>query len=192
MENEEAVISLDLPPQTPLSEETEAYFAKCQDKLGLVPNVLRAYSFDENKLRKFTDFYNEVMLAESDLSKLEREMIAVVVSAANRCHYCLIAHGATVRALSGDAALGDTLAANYRAASLSARHRAMLDYAWTLTTAPHDCGPAEEASLREAGFGDRAIWDIVAVTGFFNMTNRVASATKMRPNAQYYAMGRKS
>ncbi len=190
MENEEAVISLDLPPQSPLSDETAAYFAKCQEKLGLVPNVLHAYSFDENKLRKFTDFYNEVMLADSDLSKLEREMIAVVVSAANRCHYCVVAHGASVRALSGDAALGDTLAVNYRAASLSARHRAMLDYAWALTTAPHASGPGEEATLREAGFGDRAIWDIIAVTGFFNMTNRVATATKMRPNAEYYAMGR--
>jgi len=192
MENEEPVISLDLPPQSPLSAETQAYFDKCEEKLGLVPNVLRAYAFDEAKLRKFTDFYNEVMLADSDLSKLEREMIAVVVSAANRCHYCVVAHGASVRVLSGDAALGDTLAVNYRAAGLSSRHRAMLDHAWTLTVRPHDCGPAAEQALRDAGFADRAIWDIVAVTAFFNMTNRVASATKMQPNAQYYGMGRKS
>ncbi|MCF3936556.1 peroxidase-related enzyme [Acuticoccus sp. M5D2P5] len=189
MEREEAVISLDLP-RAELSEETQAYFEKCQEKLGLVPNVLLAYAFDETKLRCFTELYNDLMLSESDLSKLEREMIAVVVSSANHCHYCLVAHGAAVRALSGDPAFGDTLVANYRAAELSDRHRAMLDYAWSLTVRPAETTAEDQRPLHDAGFSDRAIWDIASVVGFFNMTNRVASATKMRPNREYYGMAR--
>ncbi|MEM8663575.1 MAG: peroxidase-related enzyme [Pseudomonadota bacterium] len=183
------VIALDLK-QADLSPETLAYFDKCQEKLGLVPNVLRAYAFDEAKLRAFTELYNDLMLADSPLSKLEREMIAVVVSAQNHCHYCIVAHGAAVRALSGDPVLGDTLCINYRAADLTARHRAMLDYASALTTAPQEADVAALERLREAGFCDRAIWDIAAVAAFFNMTNRVATATKMRPNDEYYPMAR--
>lgn len=187
----EPVISLDLP-KGPLSPETEAYFAKCEEKLGLVPNVLLAYAFNEKKLRCFTDLYNDLMLADSDLSKLEREMIAVVVSSANRCHYCLVAHGAAVRELSGDPILGETLVANYRAAKLTRKQRAMLDYAWRLTTAPMEIGEADNRALAKAGFSDAAIWDIAAVAGFFNMTNRVASATAMKPNEAYYGMARSS
>lgn len=189
MEHDEPVISLALPAAA-LSPETEAYFAKCREKLGLIPNVLLAYAFDEKKLRCFTDFYNDLMLADSQLSKLEREMIAVVVSSANRCHYCLVAHGAAVRELSGDPALGDTLVANYRAATLDERQRAMLDYAWALTVDPASMGPERQAALRDVGFDDRAIWDIAAVAAFFSMTNRLASATEMRPNPEYYSMAR--
>lgn len=189
MQHDNALIALDLP-QADLSEETLTYFAKCEEKLGMVPNVLRAYAFDEAKLRCFTDFYNELMLDDSELSKLEREMIAVAVSAHNRCHYCIVAHGATVRVLSGDPALGDTLSVNYRAAPLSPRHRAMLDFAVKSTATPGDVGAGDTEALRAAGFSDRAIWDITAVTAFFNMTNRVATATKMQPNAEYYSMGR--
>lgn len=189
MRDTDAIISLNLPP-APLSDSTRAYFAKCEEKLGLVPNVLKAYTFDEAKLRAFTEMYNDLMLAELELSKLEREMVAVVVSSANYCHYCLVAHGAAVRALSGDPALGDTLVANYRAADLSPRHRAMLDAAWSLTTAPHEGIDAHRHGLAQAGFSDRGIWDLISVAAFFNMTNRVASATHMRPNAEYYAMAR--
>lgn len=183
-------IALDLP-QADLSAETKAYFAKCEEKLGLIPNVLIAYAFDEAKLRCFTEFYNELMLADSELTKLEREMIAVVVSAHNHCHYCVVAHGASVRALSGDPALGDTLSVNYRAADLSPRHRAMLDFAAALTLEPARCDTEDTRRLREAGFSDRAIWDITAVIAFFNMTNRVATATKMKPNAEYYGLARR-
>ena len=107
----------------------EAYFAKCQEKLGFVPNVLEAYAFDNAKLEAFVGMYNDLMLAPSGLSKLEREMIAVAVSSVNRCYYCLAAHGAAVRALSGDPALGELMVMNYRAARLTKRHRAMLDFA---------------------------------------------------------------
>ena len=184
-----AITALALAP-APLSADMAAYFAKCEEKLGFVPNVLKAYAFDMAKLSAFVAMYNDLMLAPSGLSKLEREMIAVAVSAHNRCYYCLVAHGAAVRALSGDPALGELMAMNYRAARLSKRQRAMLDFAVKLTAEPWKVEEADRAALRRAGFSDRDIWDIAAVAGFFNMTNRVASATDMRPNSVYHGQGR--
>lgn len=173
-----------------LSPAMQSYFAKCTEKLGFVPNVLTAYAFDGAKLEAFVGMYNDLMLAPSGLSKLEREMIAVVVSSQNRCYYCLVAHGAAVRALSGDPVLGELMVMNYRAARLSRRHRAMLDFAVKLTTESWAVGEADREALRRAGFSDRDIWDIAAVAGFFNMTNRVASATDMLPNSVYHAQAR--
>jgi len=167
-----------------------AYFAKCDEKLGFVPNVLKAYAFDMPKLSAFVAMYNDLMLAPSGLSKLEREMIAVAVSAHNRCYYCLVAHGAAVRQLSGDSVLGELMAMNYRAARLSPRERAMLDFAVKVTAEPWLVEEADREALRRAGFSDRDIWDIAAVAGFFNMSNRVASATDMRPNSAYHAQSR--
>jgi uncharacterized peroxidase-related enzyme len=184
------VTALDLPMQDPLGAETEAYFAKCREKLGLVPNVLKAYAFDERKLRAFTDFYNDLMLADSGLSKLEREMIAVAVSSVNHCHYCLTAHGAAVRQLSGKPWLGEEIVMNYRVADLTPRERAMLDFAVKLTEEPDRIEEADRQKLRDAGFGDRDIWDIASVAAFFNMTNRVATATAMVPNPEYHAQAR--
>lgn len=183
------VTALKLPP-APLSPEMAAYFAKCEEKLGFVPNVLKAYAFDMTKLSAFVAMYNDLMLAPSGLSKLEREMIAVAVSSHNHCYYCLVAHGAAVRQLSGDPPLGELVAMNYRAARLSTRERAMLDFAAKVTAEPWLVEEADRAVLRRAGFSDRDIWDIAAVAGFFNMTNRVASATDMRPNSAYHRQSR--
>ena len=174
----------------PLSPAMQAYFDKCTEKLGFIPHVLKAYAFDTAKLEAFVAMYNDLMLAPSGLSKLEREMIAVAVSAQNRCYYCLVAHGAAVRALSGDAVLGELLVMNYRAARLSERHRAMLDFAAKLTTESWKTEEADRAALRAAGFSDRDIWDIASVAGFYNMTNRIASATDMRPNSVYHGQAR--
>lgn len=190
MENNGGVIALDLGPTAPLSEDTQAYFAKCEEKLGMVPNVLRAYAFHEEKLRAFTEMYNDLMLADSGLTKLEREMIAVAVSSVNRCFYCLTAHGAAVRQYSGDPELGELMVMNYRVADLDPRQRAMLDFAVKLTERPHEIVEADRQALRDAGFSDRDIWDIASVTAFFNMSNRVASATDMRPNPEYHAQAR--
>ncbi len=184
-----AVMALGLKPGV-LSPENQAYFAKCDEKLGFVPNVLAAYAHDDAKLTAFAAFYNDLMLAPSGLSKLEREMIAVAVSSVNRCYYCLAAHGAAVRQLSGDPVLGELLVMNYRAAELSKRHRAMLDFSVKLTEAPHLIGEEDRAALREAGFGERDIWDIGAVAAFYNMSNRMASAVDMRPNAEYHRQAR--
>ena len=185
----DSITALDLEPAE-LSEATKAYFAKCEEKLGLVPNVLLAYAFDEKKLRAFTDIYNDMMLGPSGLSKLEREMIAVAVSSINHCFYCLTAHGAAVRQLSGDPALGEMMVMNFRAADLSDRQRAMLEFATRLTEAPDKIVEADRQALRDAGFSDRDIWDIASTAAFFNMTNRVAAAVDMRPNAEYHAMAR--
>ncbi|HEU5276072.1 MAG TPA: peroxidase-related enzyme [Xanthobacteraceae bacterium] len=167
-----------------------AYFNKCEEKLGFVPNVLKAYAFDMPKLEAFVAMYNDLMLAPSGLSKLEREMIAVAVSAVNRCYYCLTAHGAAVRALSDDPVLGELMVMNYRAARLSPRERAMLDFAVKLTAEPWGVEEEDRERLREAGFSARDIWDIAAVAGFFNMSNRVATATDMRPNPAYHGQAR--
>ncbi|MGB6877533.1 MAG: peroxidase-related enzyme, partial [Candidatus Acidiferrales bacterium] len=178
-QDDSKVVALALAP-APLSAEMQAYFAKCDEKLGFVPNVLKAYALDMAKLSAFAAMYNDLMLAPSGLTRLEREMIAVAVSAQNRCYYCLVAHGSAVRALSGDPALGELMVMNYRAARLSRRERAMLDFAVKLTAEPWLVEEKDRAALRRAGFSDRDIWDIAAVAGFFNMSNRVASATDMR------------
>ena len=183
------VIALNLPPAK-LSPAMAAYFKKCQDKLGFVPNVLVAYAFDMTKLETFVALYNDLMLGDSGLSKLEREMIAVAVSSQNRCYYCLTAHGAAVRQYSGSPLLGEHMMMNYRAARLSKRQRAMLDFAVKLTASPWSVEEGDRERLRRAGFSDRDIWDISAVAGFFNMSNRVASATDMRPNAVYHRQAR--
>ena len=173
-----------------LSGEMQAYFAKCDEKIGFVPNVLRAYAHDNQKLEAFAALYNDLMLAPSGLSKLEREMIAVVVSSQNRCYYCLTAHGAAVRQLSGDPVLAEMLVQNYRAAELGPRHRAMLDFAVKLAGAPWSVEEPDRARLRSAGFSDRDIWDVAAVASFFSMSNRMASAVDMRPNREYHGQAR--
>ena len=178
------------PAREALDDDLRAVFDKCDEKLGLVPNVLATYSTKPAKLRNFMALYNELMLGESQLTKLEREMVAVVVSSANRCFYCLVAHGQAVRQLSGDPELGEMLVMNYRAAALSPRARAMLDFAWKLTVDPHMVDDPDRAALRDAGLGDDEIFDLADVIGFFNMSNRFATAVDMMPNRAYHAMDR--
>ncbi|MEZ5459631.1 MAG: peroxidase-related enzyme [Steroidobacteraceae bacterium] len=183
-------LKLRIPKRKQLAPDLRKYFDVCDEKIGFLPNVLAAYSFDETKLRAFIGMYNDLMMGDSALSKLEREMVAVVVSAANRCYYCLTAHGQAVREMSGDPALGELLVMNWRAAKVPKKQRAMLEFAHKLTVAPAETGDAERRALRRAGFDDRAIWDLCAVVGFFNMTNRLATGTDMMPNEQYHALSR--
>jgi uncharacterized peroxidase-related enzyme len=183
------VMALKLRPAR-LSPAMAAFFKSCEEKLGFVPNVMKAFSFDMAKLEAFVAYRNDLMLGGSGLSVLEREMIAAVVSAQNRCFYCLTAHGAAVRNLAGDPVLGEMMAMNYRSARLSKRQRVMLDFAVKLTVEPWSIEESDRARLRGAGFADRDIWDIAAVAAFYNMTNRLASATDMRPNGAYHAMAR--
>jgi len=183
-------VKLPIPPRRKLDPDIRKYFSLCDEKIGFLPNVLKAYSFDQTKLRAFMAMYNDLMMGDSRLSKLEREMIAVVVSAANRCYYCLTAHGQAVREMSGDPSLGETLVMNYRVAQITPRQRAMLDFAHHLTMKPAETGDAQRRALRKAGFRDRDIWDISAVVAFFNMTNRLATATDMMPNEEYLSLSR--
>tara|TARA_B100001093_G_C26847559_1_gene1023590 strand:- start:1471 stop:2043 length:573 start_codon:yes stop_codon:yes gene_type:complete len=190
MNSSSKITALDLPIIDPLPEETQKYFDICQEKLGMVPNVLQAYAFDIAKLDAFTGMYNELMLAGSGLSKLDREMIAVTVSSINKCFYCLTAHGAAVRQLSGNPQLGEMIAMNYKVAPLDVKQRKMLEFAEKITKNSADIQEADRQSLTDVGFSDRDIWDIANVAGFFNMTNRVSSAVDMRPNDEYHAQNR--
>ena len=187
----EPVVALNLPSEeVPLDERQKKYLEVCDEKLGFVPNVLAAYAWHREKFAGFSTMYNELMLGDSGLSKLEREMIALTVSSANHCYYCLTAHGAAVRGLSRDPMLGEQLVMNYRAARLSAKQRAMLDFAWKLTTQPIEVDEPDREALRKAGWTDRDIWDIASVAAFFNMTNRMSAATDMRPNDEYHKQAR--
>jgi len=188
MSDAHRIHALDLPVPAPsqLDEDVRTAFETIEREHGLLPNVLKAYSFDQEKLRPFMQMYNNLMLAESPLTRLEREMIAVVVSSLNRCVYCLTTHGAAVRNLSGNPVLGELLAMNYHAAGLEQRHRAMLDFAVKVTESSHTIGDADRDPLVEVGFDQRAIWDITAVAAFFNMTNRMSSALDFVPNVEYH------
>ena len=184
------VSALPIGDAAKLDDDLKAAYAKCIEKLGFVPNVLQAYSLRPQKLRNFMAMYNELMLAPSGLSKLEREMVAVVVSSANRCYYCLVAHGQAVRKLSGDPELGEMMVMNYRVAKLDPRQRAMLDFAWKLTTTPNDIGEPDREVLRRVGFSVDDIFDLAETVGFFNMSNRMAYAVDMMPNHEYHRLDR--
>jgi uncharacterized peroxidase-related enzyme len=180
------ISKLGVPDATALDGDLQVIWQKCVDKLGFVPNVFSTYSLKPQRLRNFMAMYNEVMLSDSGLSKLEREMVAVVVSSANRCYYCLVAHGAAVRSLSGDPELGEMMALNYRVAKLDRRQRAMLDYAWKLTTTPWLIDDADRTLLREVALTEQDIFDLSETVAFFNLSNRMASATDMMPNREYH------
>lgn len=182
--------ALKMPEQAKLPPDLQAYFDKCMEKLGFVPNVLRAYAFDAAKLKAFIDLVDDLMLGDSGLDKTEREMIAVAVSAINHCHYCLTAHGAALRLRAKNHEMGELIAQNYRAGELPARQVAMLDFAVKLTESPAKIVEADRQALRAVGFSDRDIWDIAAVASFYNMSNRLAAATDMKPNREYHYQGR--
>jgi uncharacterized peroxidase-related enzyme len=180
------ISKLGVPEHADLDDDLQQIFARCMEKLGFVPNVLATYSLRPQRLRNFMATYNEIMLSPSGLSKLEREMVAVVVSSANRCYYCLVAHGAAVRVLSGDPELGEMLALNYRIAQLDPRQRLMLDFAWKLTTAPHLVDDSDRDALSQQGLSAEDIFDLSETVAFFNLSNRMASATDMIPNREYH------
>jgi uncharacterized peroxidase-related enzyme len=184
------ISALGVPDPSGLDDDLRVIWKKCVDKLGFVPNVFSTYSLRPKRLRNFMAMYNEIMLSDSGLSKLEREMIAVVVSSANRCYYCLVAHGAAVRALSRDPELGEMMALNYRVAKLDARQRVMLDFTWKLTSTPHLIDDTDRDGLREVGLTNDDIFDLAETVAFFNLSNRMASATDMMPNREYHRQDR--
>jgi uncharacterized peroxidase-related enzyme len=184
------ISKLGVPDVSELDDDLRQIFARCVEKLGFIPNVLASYSLRPQRLRNFMATYNEIMLSPSGLSKLEREMVAVVVSSANRCYYCLVAHGAAVRALSGDPELGEMLVLNYRVAQLDPRQRLMLDFAWKLTTSPYLVDDSDRDALSQQGLSQEDIFDLAETVAFFNLSNRMASATDMIPNRDYHATSR--
>lgn len=181
-------LNLYLPVQLP--DDIATLFSKCQAKLGLIPNVLVAYAHRPEKLRVFSQYYNELMLGESGLSKLEREMIAVAVSSMNDCWYCQVAHGAAVRQYSGNPVLGDAIMINYRYADITPRQKAMLDFSEKLTKDSAQISEKDRQILRNHDLSEEDIWDVCEVAAFFNMSNRLASATGMKPNPDYHFQAR--
>ena len=171
-------------------EQVESYLKIVKEKIGFVPNVLAAFAKFPKQFEGFTKLYNSLMLGESGLTKLEREMIAVTVSSENHCFYCLVAHGSAVRELANDPQLGERIAANFRSAELPKRQEELLSFAKKLTRDPSEIGEQERKKLRDVGYTDRDIWDISAIVGFFNMTNRLASAIEMEPNNNYHNIAR--
>ena len=190
MPQPDRVMALPVPEIAAMEGDAKALFDKCMERFGMVPNVLRAYSVKPKKLMNFIRLYNEIMLGESGLSKLEREMIAVVVSSVNRCYYCLVAHGQATRQLSADPQLSELLGMNHRVAELGPRQRAMLDFAWKLAETPYQVGEADREALRKAGFSNDDIFDICDVVGFFSMSNRMASGLEIMPNPEYHRLDR--
>ena len=171
-------------------DQVENYLNIVNDKIGFIPNVLAAFAKFPKQFEGFTKLYNSLMLGESGLTKLEREMIAVTVSSENHCFYCLVAHGSAVRELSNDPQLGERIAANFRSAELPEKQLELLNFTKKLTRDPSEISESDRTKLREVGYTDRDIWDISAIIGLFNMTNRLASATEMEPNDNYHNIAR--
>ena len=171
-------------------DQVKNYLEIVQQKLGFIPNVLAAFAKFPKQFEGFTKLYNALMLGESGLTKLEREMIAVTVSSENHCFYCLVAHGSAVRELSNDPQLGERIAANFRSAELPNKQEELLNFTKKLTKDPSEIGENDRKKLRDVGYTDRDIWDISAIVGLFNMTNRLASATEMEPNNNYHNLAR--
>jgi uncharacterized peroxidase-related enzyme len=189
---EERLTWLRVPDEAELPPEVTALYEAPREKLGFVPNVLRLYALRPSHLVRWNEHYEELMKGDSGLSRAEREMIAVVVSVANRCRYCMAAHSAALRKLTKDPALADAIAADHRTAPLEPRVRAMLDYALALTLHPAEIAEADVDALRAAGFSDEDVMDIAEVTGMFNLTNRMASGLGWEPNPEYELLGRES
>lgn len=181
---------LRVPDPEELPAEVHALWEPSQEKLGFIPNVLRLFALRPMHLLRWTAHYDELMKGESGLSKAEREMIAVVVSVANECAYCIAAHSAALRKLLKDAALADAIAAGHRSAAIPERMKAALDYALALTRHPSCITESDVVALREAGWTDEDVMDIAEVTGMFNFSNRLASGLGWRPNPEYESLGR--
>jgi uncharacterized peroxidase-related enzyme len=186
----EPICWLDVPGADEVPDEVKELWEKPLEKLGFVPNVLRVYAIRPRHLQLWNAFYDDLMRGESGLSKAQREMIAVVVSTANRCHYCIVSHSAALRKLTGDPLLVEQLASNHAYAKVEPKERAMLDFAVKLTERSSSCSQADVEALRDAGWTDEEIMDIAEVAAMFNFTNRLASGLGWRPNDEYVSLGR--
>ncbi|MCJ2069475.1 peroxidase-related enzyme [Methylobacterium sp. J-030] len=174
----------DLPP------DIRTRISAAEEKLGFVPNVFLMLAHRPAEFRAFMAYHDTLMDKDGGLTKAEREMIVVATSAANQCQYCVVAHGAILRIRARDAFIADQVATNYRKADISARQRAMLDFALTVSQQAHTVGEPDKAALRAHGFDADDIWDIAAIAAFFGLSNRLANVADLRPNTAFYGMGR--
>jgi len=186
-----AISRYPVPDLKDLPEDLRARMLDVQQKAGFVPNVFLALAHRPAEWRAFMAYHDALLLKETgSLTKGEREMIIVATSAANQCLYCVVAHGAILRIYEKQPLVADQLAVNHRKADITQRQRAMLDFAMKVCTASHTVEEADFAALRAHGFDDEDIWDIGAITAFFGLSNRMANLTAMRPNDEFFLMGR--
>jgi len=179
-----------VPKLEDLPEDIRARILAVQEKAGFVPNVFLALAHRPDEFRAFFAYHDALMERSSGLTKAEREMIVVATSGANHCHYCIVAHGAILRIYARNPLVADQVAANYRKADVTLRQKAMLAFALKVALASSEIVDADYALLREHGFTDEDAWDIGAIAAYFAMSNRVADLTGMRPNDEFFAMGR--
>ena len=173
-----------------MPEDVRNRILAVQEKAGFVPNVFLTLAHRPDEFRAFFAYHDALMEKESGVSKAEREMIVVATSGANQCQYCVVAHGAILRVRARNPFIADQVAVNYRKADLTQRQRAMLEFALKVALRSAEVGEADLAALREHGFTDEDIWDIGAVAAFFAMSNRLANMSSMRPNDEFFVMGR--
>jgi uncharacterized peroxidase-related enzyme len=183
--NRYPVPSLDAMP-----EDIRARILKVQEKTGFIPNVFLMLAYRPDEFRAFMAYHDALMDKPGGLTPAEREMIVVATSAVNQCQYCIIAHGAILRIRAKNPLIADQVAGNYRKADITPRQRAMLDFAMKVSQRAQEVGEADSVTLREHGFSDDDIWDIAAISAFFGMSNRLANFTSLRPNDEFYALGR--
>jgi uncharacterized peroxidase-related enzyme len=179
-----------VPRLEDLPEDVRARILAVQEKSGFVPNVFLSLARRPEEFRAFFAYHDALMEKPGGLSKAEREMIVVATSGANQCQYCVVAHGAILRVRAKNPLLADQVAINYRKADISPRQTAMLDFAMKVALASHEIGEPDFAALRAAGFSDEDAWDIAAIAAFFALSNRMANFSGMRPNEEFYLMGR--
>ena len=179
-----------LPDIESLPEDIRARILKVQEKSGFVPNVFLVLARRPDEFRAFFSHHDALMEKESGLTKGEREMIVVATSGLNQCLYCVVAHGAVLRIREKNPLLADQVATNYRSADITPRQKAMLDFAAKVSLRAHEVDDADVEELRRQGFSLEDVWDIGAISAFFAMSNRMASLTSMRPNDEFYSLGR--
>jgi uncharacterized peroxidase-related enzyme len=173
-----------------LPDDIRSRILAVQEKSGFVPNVFLTLAYRPDEFRAFFAYHDALMEKDGGLTKAEREMIVVATSAANQCHYCVIAHGAILRIRAKNPEIADQIAINYRKADITPRQRAMLDFAMKVSRAAEAISEADFAEIAGHGFSDDDIWDIAGIAAFFALSNRMANVTAMRPNDEFYLMGR--
>jgi uncharacterized peroxidase-related enzyme len=178
------------PPLDKLPEDIRARILAVQEKSGFVPNVFLSLAYRPEEFRAFFAYHDALMEKDGGLTKAEREMIVVATSAANQCQYCVIAHGAILRIRAKNPLVADQIAVNYRKADITPRQRAMLDFAMKVSLEAGTISEQDLAAIAGHGFSEDDIWDIAAIAAFFALSNRMANVTAMRPNDEFYLMGR--
>jgi 4-carboxymuconolactone decarboxylase len=185
-----AISRFPVPDLADMPDDIRARILAVQEKSGFIPNVFLVLAHRPDEFRAFFAYHDALMDKPGNLTKAEREMIVVATSNLNQCQYCVVAHGAILRIRAKDPLIADQVAVNYRKADITDRQKAMLDFALRVSTEAYKVSESDFAALKSHGFTEEDVWDIAAITAFFGLSNRLANVTSMRPNAEFYSMGR--